>query len=272
MNAELKTKVGKGWEDQVKIITKTIPYSKVEGTELLESSRYDIFIKDIKNRPISEDKVHHFMKQFKQEKCFMYEFPIVVDKGYIILDGQHRFEALKRLEMPIMFRFSSGLNIDNVASIQVNAGWSSDDYIHAHIKQGKQDYVVLKRFMDRYKISLSVAIAILSGKFSRDNGGLKKSGFYEGTFTVVNEERAHKQAKVINELGELSFGLNRDRTFCLAVVRMQSHPEYDNKRMVNQLEKYNSLVKRHMKIDDYLRNLEEVYNYKLFTKNKVRFL
>src|ERR1035437_11165787 len=96
--------IGKGWEKDAKIVSRQTFYTKLIGTEVLETYKYEQFIRDDKNRPIHEEKVHFFMKQFKLGKFFMKEFPIIVDNQFLILDGQHRYEALKRLELPLYFR------------------------------------------------------------------------------------------------------------------------------------------------------------------------
>src|SRR4051812_17863079 len=94
--------IGKGW-DNVKIITKGKFYNKIPDSEILETSNYDVFVLDKKNRPISDEKVLTFMKEFQAGHFFMNEFPVIVDKQNIILDGQHRFEACKRLGYAIYF-------------------------------------------------------------------------------------------------------------------------------------------------------------------------
>ncbi len=263
------TKLGKGWEGEVRLLNKKFSYTKIENTEVFESIEYDFFSMDIKNRPLSEEKVTFFMKQFKSGKCFMIDFPVVVNADLIILDGQHRFAAAKRLQMPIYFRKAHSLTMDSIVDVQLNAGWKTTDYIHAFVQQKKQDYIVLHRFVSRYKFSVTVAAKLLAGN---TRGGLKEFGFYEGDFKVKNETEAHEQAKTINTLGELALNLHRDKTFCTAIIKIMRHPDYEHKRMVEQLEKYASLVRRQVKEDDYIKNLEEVYNYRLFQKNKVRFI
>lgn len=263
--------IGKGWEGDVKI-TRVHFYTKVPDGELLETSKYQYFKLDEKNRPIHEEKVNHFMKLFKSGKNFMKEFPCIVAKDLTILDGQHRFEATRRLELPIYFRFATTLTIDSVVDVQINAGWKVEDYIHAFIKQKKQDYVVLHRFMKRYSFSVSTAIILLQGRASNGGSGIARSGFYEGSFRVKDETSAHEWAKAIIEIGELALKLHRDRSFCLAIVKLMNHPDYEQKRMVSQITKYVSLMIRQVTVDGYIRNLEEIYNYKLFTKNKVRFI
>lgn len=265
-----KVVLGKGWdESQVKIVSRSPFFSKVEGSELLETKQYERFSCDIKNRPVSEDKINFFIKLFKQGKFFMHEFPLIVDKNFLILDGQHRYEAVKRLQLPLYFRFAKSLTIESVIDVQINAGWKTNDYLHAYIQQKNQNYIVLHRFIERYKITPTIAVMLLTGESRK---GLAKSGFYDGTFIVRDETKAHELAKAINKIGSLALNLHRDASFCSAVIKILDHPEYEEKRMVDQLTKYVSLMKRQMTTEGYIRNLEDIYNYRLYTQNKVRFV
>lgn len=267
---ETKLKLGNGWEGHAKIITQPNLYKKVEKSEIFETTHYEQFSYDNRNRPLVEDKVSYFIKQFTKGNFFMKEFPVIIDNKFVILDGQHRYEAVKRMELLLYFKFAHTLSIENIVDVQINAGWSTKDYIHTFIKQKKQDYVVLHRFIQRYKISVSVAVMLLTA--IEDKSSLRKSGFYEGNFKIKDEAVAHENAKAINEIGTLALGLHRDRTFCIGVVKIMSHPDYEHKRMIEQMTKYSSLMRRQMTVDNYIRNLEDVYNYKLYTKNKVRFV
>lgn len=269
MEVKNKTEIGKGWGSDVKIIRRPPFWKVVQDSEVLETINYENFSCDKKNRPVSEEKIHFFMKQFKQGKFFMKEFPVIADKQFVILDGQHRYEAVKRMELPLYFRFADTLSLESVIDVQINAGWTTKDYLHAFIQQNNMNYIILNRFISRYKLSMSVAVMLLSGD---NSGGLKRTGFYEGTFKVKNEERAHEQAKAINEIGEMALNLHRDRCFCIAMIKVMEHPEFEEKRLTEQITKYRSLVLRQVSVEGYIRNMEEVYNYHLYTKNKVRFI
>lgn len=253
----------------VRVIGRKPHANIVKGTEVWETTNYAAFHMDEKNRPINEEKVAVFMKQFKKGNNFMKEFPAVVTEDHLILDGQHRFVALRRLELPIYYRYSTSLTIDSVVDVQSNAGWHTSDFLHAFIKQKKQDYIVLHRFVERYDISMSIAASLLTQSM---RGNLRKSGFYQGLFKIKDETWAHEKAKMIFELGELAWNLHKDAKFCGALVKVFQTPDYDHKRMVTQMKKYNSLLRRQVTTDAYIENFEEVYNYKLYTKNKVRFI
>ncbi len=270
-SAQQKSPLHKSWDNDAKIVgrKKKLDAKAVPGTEVLETLEYNVFILDIKNRPINEKKVYSFIKQFKNEQFFMKEFPAIVDFDFVILDGQHRYMACKQLGLPFYFRFTDKLSIDNVADVQANAGWKNTDFLHAFIKQKNQDYVVLYRFIQRYKLSPGNACKLLA---QSQKGGLESLGFYSGSFKVKDETKAHAQAKIIFEVGNICGNLHKDARFIGAMLRVILHPDYDHKRMLRQLDKYGSRMHRQLSTDEYVKNIEEVYSYKAYQENKVRFL
>ncbi len=267
--------VGKGWKE-VKVIDQASNPKPVANTEIFETTRYDLFILDIHNRPLNEARVNHFVKEFKKGNFFMKEFPAIIDKKHIILDGQHRFAACKELLLPFYFRYADTLALFNIVDVQVNAGWSQNDYIHSFIQQKNMNYIILKRFTLKYKIGVALAAALLSGITHRTS--LKSIGFYNGSFKVKDEAAAHKAAAAIADIGSLIVEINpklhisRDTHFNMAMAKIINHPDFDKKRMVDQIKKYCSLILRQVSTEAYILNLEEVYSYKMYLKNKVRFI
>lgn len=261
--------IGKGWEKEMKMIPNP---KKLSNTEVLETTHYEWFNMNVKNRPLSEERVHGFMREFKKGNFFMKDFPAVVDGEYTIIDGQHRFEAVRRMELPFYFKLAMDISLDKVTVVQTNSGWSVYDYIHAYIKQQNQNYVVLSRFMKRYGMTASLAIEMIKG-FSQS---MKNTGFYTGTLLISEKEEAtgHKRCKMATEIIDLcpNAGVLHDKAFFRAVIKIAENAEYDHKRMCGQMKKYASLFQRQVNTKAYLRNIEEVFNYKLYTKNKVRFI
>lgn len=261
--------IGKGWEKEAKILPTP---KKLSNTEVLETNHYEWFNMNVKNRPISEDRVHAFMREFKKGNFFMKDFPAVVDGNYTIIDGQPRFEAARRMELPFYFRIATEITLEKVTVVQTNSGWKVSDYIHAYIKQGNQNYVVLSRFMKRYEITAMLALELIKGYSS---SGMQRIGFYAGTLNITDKEEAngHRRCKAAREILDLvpNANIGNDGRYYRACIRLVDHEEYDHKRMVSQLKKYASLFQRQVSTQNYLKNFEEVFNYKLYTKNKVRF-
>ena len=61
---------------------------------------------------------------------------ITINEFWQIIDGQHRFEALKTLDMPIIAKVKVGATEENVIPLNiVRRGWSLQDYINHYQKK-----------------------------------------------------------------------------------------------------------------------------------------
>lgn len=248
----------------------------LKNTEVIETTEYGVFILDIKNRPINDGKVNHWMKVFQDGKNFMKEFPAVVSEGFVILDGQHRFVASKKLGIPFHFRFTGEMTIDDVVSVQTNSGWATMDYVHSFIQQKNMNYIILHRFIKKYGIPASTAVILLGGKKSAvggEGGSLNKLGFYEGNFVVKSEKWAHELAETVLDFVELGFKSAKNRNFIFALIKIYQNPEYNHARMMDKMKSFGaSILHPQINVEYYLRNLEELYNYKQAAGTRIRFI
>lgn len=252
----------------------------VKGSEVYETHEY-LFKLDVRNRPIDDDKVKRFMKMFNAGKYFMKDFPAVIDPNtWVILDGQHRYEACRRLGIPFHYKWAdSNFTIDNVVVVQSNSGWSSHDFMHSYIKQGNQNYVEVARFAKRYNVSISIAVLLLTsvnskGELTSSRGpGLKRTGFYDGNLEVKNINAAFRIADRLEDIGKSGCcPFYRSDRFISAFVAVTNHPQYDHATMMHKVTQFGaSLLKPQTNTENYLRMLETVYNYKAREENKLRF-
>jgi hypothetical protein len=72
-------------------------------SKVYTSTDYNMFKRHAKNRPIKEARVLIIMANVK--RWYKYE-PIVVNQQYEILNGQHRFEACRRLSIPVRYNIN----------------------------------------------------------------------------------------------------------------------------------------------------------------------
>lgn len=254
-------------------MAKTLQSTVLKNTEVHETKEYNVFKLDKRNRPLSEEKVKSFMKMFQKGLFFLKEFPAIIDDNFVVLDGQHRYEACKRLSLPFYFRWADRLSIDNVVDVQSNSGWKTMDFLHSYIQQGNQNYIILYRFIKKYEIPATTAVMLLSSATHKKTSFLITSGFYEGNFLVRNEKNAHVVAEAVIDFVELGFSGARNRSFIQALYKVMAHPEYSHKRMMDKMKSFGaSLLHLQINADFYLRNLEELYNYKQPEGARVRFL
>ena len=96
---------------------------------------------------------------------FIHGKSVLVDKELNIIDGQHRFEACKRLGLPIYYMITT---VDpQEAMIELNAqqiGWKMGDYINSWADSGIKCYQTLRDFESTYRFGLTNSVLVLFDK------------------------------------------------------------------------------------------------------------
>jgi hypothetical protein len=142
------------------------------------------------NRKVNTRQVTNLENSIKALDLTMFS-PIMVKSNYII-DGQHRFNACKNLNLPIYYiELGTLLEKDIITAISLlnnnSKNWSAEDFLHLYCQLGKKDYQEVKEFMNDYMVnSLSVAIFFLSG-FDQYKSATNKK-FKDGKFEIKDED------------------------------------------------------------------------------------
>lgn len=241
--------------------------------EIKKTYDYDKFKTLTGNRIINEKHVKDLVNSFSKKDLSSID-PVIVNSGHEIIDGQHRFEALKRVKKPIYYIKANNLTLKEVQMLNTNQwSWNTDDYLKSYISRGYKDYIVLADFIDKYALSISVSLRLLDDR-SDDLGNSDKPGklmkkFKEGKFIVSNLHNAEKMAKRLDELKDYcEEGIWKNRDFIGALIR--TYRKTTHERLMNRLSNYNFKVKRQITVKDYMRTLEDIVNYRVHEKNKVR--
>jgi hypothetical protein len=242
----------------------------ISDSETYETLEYKVFEFDNRNRPINPAKVNFFVEQFKKGKFYLKDFPAVINDSFVVLDGQHRIKAAEILKLPVFFKISEELEIQDVPELQLNAGWSSMDYLNAYAQQGNKDYKILKSFVELYKLGVSATASLLADKMS--NFGLKSLGFQTGQFKVTNFKKAELYCKRIWEFEPYVKKNFRGTTFVRALCTMMDNEKYDHELMMEKMMKFGTLLRPQVSSKGYLENLQDIYNYHTPSKAKVMFM
>jgi len=67
------------------------------------------------------------------------QVPIVVNSNYDIIEGQHRFLALKSNKLPVPYIVSRGASEDHISKLQESKKWTALDYCNSWAKKGNKD-------------------------------------------------------------------------------------------------------------------------------------
>lgn len=188
-----------------------------------KTDNYDLFKFIESNRTISKTHVGKLAQQITDG----YEMPpIIVKPNGEILDGQHRFEALKILEHPIEFIIKNEIKQDTLQkSNTLVSKWTTKDHINFHMREGNEHYKELKEFMEYSELGAVAAARTLGTVDGRSTG----QGIVNGKFRVTNKEDAYT---FIDDV-LIKVRANRPTDKIVHAVRKVYNVGIDNKRLVN---------------------------------------
>jgi hypothetical protein len=89
--------------------------------------------------------------------------PIVVNENMEVMDGQHRLMAAKELGCAIYYEVKKDMKSEDIILMNITKPWGINDFMNFFIKQGKQDYIELEKFINKNKITLRIALSLLQG-------------------------------------------------------------------------------------------------------------
>lgn len=162
------------------------------------------------NRPIKPNQVTKLSSSIEKMGCIR---PIVIAyidflpiKGKYIIDGQHLYLALMRLdidfpcvEIPIKNKqeFVETLALLNASSIS----WKLLDYILAW-SSFKSDYIKLMQYFNTYDFDITLIAAALMGIYYKGFGGSENvtKHIKRGTFIIQNENNAKNKFDYLTDV------------------------------------------------------------------------
>ena len=224
------------------------------------------------NREIAVGHVKKLIKSI--EWSDMTEFtPIIVNENMEILDGQHRLEAAKRLNIPVNYIVSNKGDIETIRLLNSNSRrWFLKDYVDSFAKGGRSEYKQLKEFVENHEIPVSAAFSLLTYKSAGGNslGRLKQGLFSDGDFA-----RAEKLMKLVYKIIEESdegVSSNKHRVI-MAVMRMSKSEKFSEDFFLKKLQEVKErgtrgpfIFRNHATTLEFLRDLESVYNFNMKTE------
>jgi len=185
--------------------------------------------------------------------------PILIDNFFNIIDGQHRFTALRNLDLPISYEVITGDVIAKTMALNSSQSqWKVIDYIKSYSDQNIDCYRRLLKFEEKYQFGTSASIAIFTGT------ALKSSALRSGK---VFEPYAHAEeiAEYILSLNQISFYKTKD--FISAVISLHKKASAKQLEVIQQ----NILrLPRCAKTTDYLTAFENILNYKKRGNNIIK--
>lgn len=188
------------------------------------------------NRKISTKHVKEIVKAIKNNDVAL---PIIqVNPQLEIIDGQHRFTALRSLGLPVYYYIDRNLTSNSIVEINSRqVRWGIRQFINARTKQGCPGFQELSIFIDRYKTvaPISSIAAIFAGE-SEISGSVTHQ-IQKGNYVFADRKKAIKFLDSLAKQEEkMAINKKISNRVAMALWRFYKQKGVNGKRLINLLD------------------------------------
>lgn len=231
------------------------------------TKNYDQFKSITSNRELDELHVKRLMASIEKNNLLELN-PIIVNENMEIIDGQHRLEAARRLNVPVFYNTGDVSEEDISTLNSVSKRWSAMDYINYYTIKKRPGFDKLSHFISEHPhLNVSTILRLIAGEFETTKLKLEA-----GQVDVRNYDRALEIAKAATKLYN-TFDFANDRGFICALKVCWFHPDFDFEHFQRKLN--DGLSRRFVKCRrqrEYLEMIQEIYNYNMMSKNHIKLV
>lgn len=226
-------------------------------------------IRNIKgNRTLNKRNYSKLLKSMSEQFLQIPLICSIQDGEIVIIDGQHRFEVAKQLDLGVYYTLVEGYGLDELKRAnQVSSVWQKADFLHLFIEEGKEDYIAFQEIMKQYGINIYSLLRIAAVAKNETVNSISYS-FEKGTFTLDPMVRIQIE-KFFTDLEDFNmFSEYKTKSFVSAFLKLYYHESYDHKMMQNKLKLRASELKRYSNEEGYLDTLcNKIYSYGINSKS-----
>jgi hypothetical protein len=246
--------------------------------QVLRTNDYAKFKSLTGNRNVNLLHLQRLINSMKKNYLFS---PILVNEKHEIIDGQHRYNAAKKLNLPINYIIINNYGLKEVQTLNTNnKNWNKKDYLEAYCDLGNENYIKLKKFMNMFPdFSLSnceVIVLNLNGGINNRSRDKDIKGnetgrvriFEEGGLIVNELTSGIIRAKEILKYKPYYSGYNR-AVFVKTIISLLRNKNFNNDEMIHKIQM--NPLQHCISISQYKDLMEEIYNYKRRNKVSIKY-
>ena len=217
--------------------------------------------------PIEGNRNKNLMHINRLKKSMMENYlftVIIVNENYEIIDGQHRFDVIQELKLPLNYIVCEGYGLNEVHILNQNSKtWNSDDYLAGYCSLGYKDYIQYAHFKEKYNLGHHETLMLLSGDHD-------VPAFYKGEFKVRSIKFAEEVIQKVLKLSPYYDGIRR-RSFIFAMAGMLKNENFDFQEFLQKVKIQPTALKDCTNVNTYKALIEEIYNYRRRDKVNLRY-
>lgn len=235
-----------------------------DSYKVMRTKEYSIFRDLLGNRDVDERKKK--IEKSINEIGYI-PVPIVVNEKNEVIDGQGRLAVCKEQCLPVYYMVIPGLGLKECVEMNANSSnWKQKDFIHSFTQLGNNNYIILESFISRYKNDLSldaITYALCDAVSCRQD-------IRGGTFKIKQRcmEDADDLCRFVADTTKgIDFPGYKNGLQC-ALAWCFRNKEIDNEYLKKVVREKAYLFKSYSKIADWLKAIEEIYNFKRGASNR----
>ncbi len=256
-----ETVVEKSLPEKIKHETKT--FHTPSSVIVYCSYEYDRFKMLTGNRKLNKNKINKILKEIAAGNNMLKYYPLQVrerDDDLFILDGQHRFHIAEKLKEPVYYILvEEEKSMPDIAKVNSNVEkWKPADFINCYIEAGNMNYTKIEKFLDDYKISLSVSLCLLGKGHPGTESYTSTEDFENGIFEVKHLAEAEEIADLCMVFKQ--FANWRSRGFVIAIFKIFKANKLSIAEVYNAWKKNPGMLTEQANYKAYITQLEAIVN------------
>lgn len=193
---------------------------------------------------------------------------IIVNENYEIIDGQHRFEIIQELGLPLHYIICDGYGLSEVHVLNQNSkNWQADDYLQGYCDLNYPQYIAFKNFCKKHNLNTSSGMLLLNNG-NRSKGAIEV--FNSGKFVISDINNAGKIAYMLNHIKPMYKGYSRNSFIC-AILKLSKNPNFEIIEFITKLKLQPAALFDCVNVDQYIAIIEDIYNYRRREKINLRY-
>jgi hypothetical protein len=234
-------------------------------TELKSTTNYDLFEMHEFNRSLHDNKIlessmrkHGFMPS-----CAIHCVKTTGGKMKVIR-GHHRLHYAKRLGLQVWYIIDdTQTDLFDLEGSSTGV-WSLRDFVDARAKAGDKGAQKVRDFHIETGIDLMTCCSLVGGESASSNN--KQKQVKAGSFKIGNMQHAYEVARVVEHCKKLNVQFATVKPFVTAISAALRCGEVDINTLIHRLDQAAGNMMKRSTRDDYLDELESVYNRGAKTK------
>lgn len=196
-----------------------------------------------------------------------------------IIDGQHRFEACKTLNVPVSYVIDDTLNMETILNDitllnTASKEWDVSDFMRSEATKGNQNYILYSKVYSQYNKTFDheSLFYILNTDKNRTSDKISYPSFKSAELIFEQSDYNYltkrlEDISIFNDYNEIG----GKRYYQKALNQIINATGFDFNQMLNKLKVRKSTITKCTTVDCALKQLADIYNWKTQT-GKIRFV